>query len=107
MTKSEGISKRFDYIPNRIESVKNLNTSTKIRDPSSRVGQQSCFFFIFGEKMVGSAAIKQGRSANRKHTYFWGGGLTKSLARSAKMRSILILTRPVVKTGINWSLLVN
>ena len=23
--------------------------------------------------MVGSAAIKQGRSANRKHTYFFGG----------------------------------
>ena len=23
--------------------------------------------------MVGSAAIKQGRSANRKHTYFLGG----------------------------------
>ena len=22
--------------------------------------------------MVGSAAIKQGQSANRKHTYFWG-----------------------------------
>ena len=29
-------------------------------------------FFIFGEKMVGSAAIKQGRLANRKHTYFLG-----------------------------------
>ena len=27
-TKSEGIRKRFDYIPNRIESAKNLNAGT-------------------------------------------------------------------------------
>ena len=27
--------------------------------------------------MVGSAAIKQGRSANRKHTYFFGGPYLK------------------------------
>ena len=27
-----------------------------------------CLFFIFGEKMIQSAAIEQGRSANRKHT---------------------------------------
>ena len=73
LTKSEGIRKRFDYMPNRIESAKNLNTGTKIRDHSSRIGQQSRFFFIFGEKMVGLAAIKQGRSANRKHTYFFFG----------------------------------
>ena len=32
LTKTEGIRKRFDYIPNRIESAKNLNTGTKIRD---------------------------------------------------------------------------
>ena len=32
LTKSEGIRKRFDYITNRIESEKKLNTSTKIRD---------------------------------------------------------------------------
>ena len=70
LTKSEGICKRFNYIPNGIESAKILNTGTKIRDLSSRTGQQSCFF-IFGEKMVGSAAIKQGRSANRKHTFFF------------------------------------
>ena len=61
LTKSEGIRKRFDYIPNRIESAKNLNTRTKIRDGSSRTGQWSRFFFIFAEKMAGSAALKQGR----------------------------------------------
>ena len=72
LTKSEGIRKRFDYIPNRIESAKKLNTDTKIRDRSSRTGQRSRFF-IFGEKMLGLAAIKQGRSANRKHTYFFFG----------------------------------
>ena len=32
LTKTEGIRKRFDYIPNRIESAKILNTDTKIRD---------------------------------------------------------------------------
>ena len=41
---------------------------------SSRAGQRTRFFFVFffffGEKMVQSAAIKQGRSANRKHTFF-------------------------------------
>ena len=31
----------------------------------------SFFFYFFPEKMVQSAAIKQGRSANRKHTYFF------------------------------------
>ena len=31
-TKTEGIRKRFDYIPNRIESAKILNIGTKIRD---------------------------------------------------------------------------
>ena len=67
LTKSEGICKRFDYIPNRIESVENLNTGTKIRDRSSSLG-----VFLFSEKKwVGSAAIKQGRLANRKHTYFF------------------------------------
>ena len=71
LTKSKGIRKRFDYIPNRIVSEKFENTGTKTRDRSSRTGQQSRFFFIFGEKMVGSAALKQGRSANRKHTYFF------------------------------------
>ena len=39
LTKFEGIRKRFEYIPNRIESEKNLNTGTKIRDRSSRTGQ--------------------------------------------------------------------
>ena len=34
-------TKRFDYIPNRIESAKNLNTGTKIWNHSSRTGQQS------------------------------------------------------------------
>ena len=54
---------------------------------SSRVGQRTRFLFVFffggggggwggggggfGEKMVQSAAIKLGRSANRKHTYFF------------------------------------
>ena len=46
LTKSKGIRKRIDYIPNRIESAKNLNTGTKIRDRSSRVGQQSRFFYF-------------------------------------------------------------
>ena len=32
LTKNEGIRKRFDYIPNRIESTKILNTGTKIWD---------------------------------------------------------------------------
>ena len=40
--------KRFDYIPNRIESAKKLNTGTKIRDRSSRTGKLSPFFFYFG-----------------------------------------------------------
>ena len=42
---------------------------------SSRVGQRTRFFlflFFFGEEMVQSAAIKQGRSANRKHSFFFG-----------------------------------
>ena len=30
--KNEGIRKRFDYIPNRIDSAKILNTGTKIWD---------------------------------------------------------------------------
>ena len=49
LTKSEGIRKRFDYIPNRIESAKKLNTGTKIRDSSSRTRQWSRFF-LFSEK---------------------------------------------------------
>ena len=32
LTKTEGIRKRFDYIQKRIESAKNLNICTKIRD---------------------------------------------------------------------------
>ena len=32
LTKTKGVRKRFDYIPNRIESAKILNTDTKIRD---------------------------------------------------------------------------
>ena len=32
LTKTKGNHKRFDYIPNRIESAKILNTGTKIRD---------------------------------------------------------------------------
>ena len=37
------------------------------------------FFFIFEEKMVGSAATKKGRSANRKHTYFFFGLIALTL----------------------------
>ena len=55
---------------NRIESAKNLNTGSKIRDCSNRTGQRS-YFFYFRRKKVGSAAIKQGWSANHKHTYFF------------------------------------
>ena len=56
LTKTAGIHKMFDYIPNRIESAKNLNTGTKIRDRWSRTGKQSRFF-IFWEKMVGSGPV--------------------------------------------------
>ena len=68
----------FDYIPNRIKSAKKLNTGTEFRDRSSRTRQLSRFF-IFVEKMVGSAAFKQGRLANRKHTYFFFFGLSTNV----------------------------
>ena len=47
LTKSEGIRKRFDYIPNKIESAKNLNTKifgTKMRYRSSRTDNGLIFF---------------------------------------------------------------
>ena len=49
LTKSKGIRKRFDYITNRIESAKILNTGTKILDRSSRTRQRSRGF-LFSEK---------------------------------------------------------
>ena len=70
LTKSEGIRKRFDYIPNRIESAKILKTGTKSGTPQPGL-DNGLNFFILGEKMEGSAALKQGPSANRKHTYFF------------------------------------
>ena len=55
LTKSQGICKRFDYKPNRIESAKNLNTGTKIWDRSSRTGQRSRFlYFLRKNGRVGS-----------------------------------------------------
>ena len=72
MTKFDGIHKRFDYIPNRIESGENLNTGTKIQDYLSKTGQRSHFFY-FRRKNGSVGSYKQGWLANRKHTYifFW------------------------------------
>ena len=54
-------------------SIYKLDIESFTTGLSSRAGQRTrLFFFIFGEKMVQSAAIKQGRLANRKHTYFLG-----------------------------------
>ena len=62
--KSEGIRKRFDYIPSRIESAKDLNTGTKIRDRSSRTGKRSGFFYF---------PRKNGRvSSYKTHLFFFG-----------------------------------
>ena len=52
--------------------------------------------------MVGSAVIKQGRSANRKHTYFFFGLIIDTVYRSAGR--FIFSTFPVLLYGMKKKL---
>ena len=58
----------------RIEYNKRKFWIPVLKSGTVEAGPENGLVFLFSEKKkVGSAAIKQGRSANRKHTYFFFG----------------------------------
>ena len=83
---------RSIYKPEQ-SSLKNFKFSIAGDYRTIEQGWTTYSFVFFSEKMVQSAAIKQGQLANRKHTYFFFFALADPTIYRPKSKFLIYLTQ--------------